>query len=47
MKYDELLDIDDTDKEIIKILQEDPELTHQEIADKIHKSQPAVGGAGY
>ena len=43
MKYDELLDIDDTDKEIIKILQEDPELTHQEIADKIHKSQPAVG----
>jgi DNA-binding Lrp family transcriptional regulator len=43
MKYDEILDIDDTDKEIIRILQDEPELTHQEIADKIHKSQPAVG----
>lgn len=43
MKYDELLDIDDTDKEIIMILQKDPEVTHSVIAEQIRKSQPAVG----
>ena len=43
MKYNDLLDIDDTDKEIIELLQEDPTITHSEIAEKVHKSQPAVG----
>ncbi len=43
MNYNELLDIDDTDKEIIEILQKKPESTHSAIAEKVHKSQPAVG----
>ena len=43
MKYDELLKIDDTDKHIIEILQEDPDTTHSVIAEKVRKSQPAVG----
>ena len=43
MKYDDLLEIDDVDKQIIEILQNNPEITHSEIADKVHKSQPAVG----
>ncbi len=43
MKYDELLKIDDTDKQIIEILQEDPDTTHSVIAEKVRKSQPAVG----
>ena len=38
-----MLDIDETDKKIISILQEDPETTHSAIAEKVHKSQPAVG----
>ncbi|NMC05567.1 MAG: winged helix-turn-helix domain-containing protein, partial [Candidatus Lokiarchaeota archaeon] len=36
-------DIDDDDIKILKIFQEDPEITHVEIAKKINKSQPAVG----
>jgi len=43
MKYDELLSIDDTDKKIIEILQEDPDTTHSVIAEKVRKLQPAVG----
>ena len=43
MKYDKLLDIDETDKRIMELLQDDPEMTHSEIAEKVHKSQPAVG----
>lgn len=43
MKYDEILEIDDTDKAIISILQEEPDTTHSVIAEKVHKSQPAVG----
>ena len=43
MKYDDLLEIDDTDKEIIELLQENPDITHSEISEKVHKSQPAVG----
>ena len=43
MKYNELLQIDDTDKEIIELLQKNPSITHNEIAEKVHKSQPAVG----
>jgi DNA-binding Lrp family transcriptional regulator len=36
-------DIDDDDIKILKIFQENPEITHVEIAKKINKSQPAVG----
>ncbi len=36
-------DIDDDDIKILKIFQEEPEITHVEIAKKINKSQPAVG----
>jgi Lrp/AsnC family leucine-responsive transcriptional regulator len=43
MKYNEILEIDDTDKEIIELLQKNPDITHSEIAEKVHKSQPAVG----
>lgn len=43
VKYDDILDIDETDKKIIELLQIDPEITHTEIAEKVHKSQPAVG----
>jgi Lrp/AsnC family leucine-responsive transcriptional regulator len=43
MNYDTLLDIDSTDKKIIELMQKNPELTHSEIADKIRKSQPAIG----
>jgi Lrp/AsnC family transcriptional regulator, leucine-responsive regulatory protein len=43
MKYDDVLDIDETDKKIIALLQNDPEMTHSDIAEKVHKSQPAVG----
>jgi len=37
------LKIDEVDKEIIQLLQKNPEMTHSEISDKVHKSQPAVG----
>ncbi|MFX0098887.1 MAG: Lrp/AsnC family transcriptional regulator [Candidatus Hodarchaeota archaeon] len=37
------LGIDNDDRKIMTLLQENPELTHSEIADKINKSQPAVG----
>ena len=43
MKYNDLLTIDDTDKKIIEILQENPDTTHSVIAEKVRKSQPAVG----
>lgn len=43
MKYDQILEIDDTDKEIIEILQKEPEMTHALIAEKVRKSQPAIG----
>ncbi len=36
-------EIDDDDVKILKIFQEEPEITHVEIARKINKSQPAVG----
>nr|MDO8085438.1 Lrp/AsnC family transcriptional regulator [Candidatus Sigynarchaeum springense] len=35
--------IDEDDVKILKIFQEEPEITHVEIAKKINKSQPAVG----
>ncbi|MHA1793401.1 MAG: Lrp/AsnC family transcriptional regulator [Promethearchaeota archaeon] len=38
-----LLGIDNDDRKIMSLLQKSPDLTHSEIADKINKSQPAVG----
>ncbi|MHA1646229.1 MAG: Lrp/AsnC family transcriptional regulator [Promethearchaeota archaeon] len=43
MDYNQILGIDNTDKKIIELLQENPEITHSEIAKKVNKSQPAVG----
>jgi len=41
--FNKILKIDDIDKQIITLLQENPDLTHADISEKIHKSQPAVG----
>lgn len=41
--FNEKLKIDEVDKQIIQLLQNDPEMTHSEISEKVHKSQPAVG----
>ena len=43
MKYDEILKIDESDKKIIELLQKNPNITHNEIAERVHKSMPAVG----
>ncbi|SRR6056297_756475 len=43
MKYDKLLEIDEDDKKIIQLLQNNCDITHKEIAEEIGKSQPAVG----
>ncbi len=37
------LNIDGIDREIIKLLIEEPEITHEEIARRVNRSQPAVG----
>ncbi len=37
------LNIDGIDREIIKLLIENPEITHEEIATRVNRSQPAVG----
>ncbi len=39
----EKLKLDDIDRQIISLVQEDPNLTHTEIATKINRSQPTVG----
>ncbi|GAB4307583.1 MAG: winged helix-turn-helix transcriptional regulator [Promethearchaeota archaeon] len=39
----ELLKLDEIDIKIISMLEEDPHLTHSEIARRIDRSQPAVG----
>ncbi len=39
----EKLKLDDVDRKIITLVQEDPNLTHTEIAEKIDRSQPTVG----
>ena len=39
----EKLKLDGIDKQIISLVQEDPNLTHTEIAEKIDRSQPTVG----
>jgi len=41
--FNEKLKIDEVDKQIIQLLQNNPEMTHSEISEKVHKSQPAVG----
>ncbi len=39
----EILKIDDIDKQIINLVQEQPNLTHTQIAQKVNRSQPTVG----
>ncbi len=39
----EVLKIDEVDKKIIQIVQEQPHLTHTEIASRVNRSQPTVG----
>ena len=39
----EKLRLDDIDRQIITLVQEDPNLTHTQIAEKINRSQPTVG----
>ncbi|MFW9823037.1 MAG: Lrp/AsnC family transcriptional regulator [Candidatus Thorarchaeota archaeon] len=39
----EKLKLDDIDRQIISLVQENPALTHTEIATKINRSQPTVG----
>ncbi len=39
----EKLKLDDIDKQIIRLVQESPDMTHTEIAEKIERSQPTVG----
>lgn len=39
----ELSDLDSIDKKIITLLQNDPSMTHTEIAKQINRSQPTVG----
>ena len=41
--FNKKLSIDEVDKTIITLLQSNPDMTHSEIAEKVHKSQPAVG----
>ncbi len=42
-KFNEILKIDDADKKIIEMIEENPDITHSAIAKEIEKSQPAVG----
>lgn len=39
----ERLKLDEIDRQIISIVQEDPNITHTDIAEKINRSQPTVG----
>lgn len=41
--FNEILSIDDADKKIIEMIEEDPDITYSDIAKEIEKSQPAVG----
>lgn len=43
MSLSEKLKFDDVDKKIITLLQESPDMTHNEIAEQIGRSQPTVG----
>ena len=37
------LKLDEIDRQIISIVQEDPSLTHTEIANRVNRSQPTIG----
>lgn len=39
----EKLEIDDIDQQIIKLIQDKPNITHTEIAENVNRSQPTVG----
>jgi DNA-binding Lrp family transcriptional regulator len=39
----QIFKIDDVDKSIIELVQDDPSLTHTQIAKKVNRSQPTVG----
>jgi DNA-binding Lrp family transcriptional regulator len=39
----EKLKLDDIDRQIISIVQEDPGMTHTEIAHRVNRSQPTIG----
>ena len=41
--FSDLLSIDEADKKIIEMMEENPGITHSDIAKEIEKSQPAVG----
>jgi len=41
--FNDILHIDDDDKKIIEMIEENPDITHSDIAKEIEKSQPAVG----
>ena len=41
--FEQLLGIDSSDKKIIEMIEENPDITHSDIAKEIDKSQPAVG----
>lgn len=41
--FTDLLGIDEDDKRIIEMIEENPDITHSSIAKEIEKSQPAVG----
>ncbi len=41
--FSDLLSIDEADKKIIEMMEENPDITHSDIAKEIEKSQPAVG----
>ena len=41
--FNEKLGIDNDDKRIIEMLEENPDITHSYIAEEIGKSQPAIG----
>ncbi|MCK4780271.1 MAG: AsnC family protein, partial [Candidatus Lokiarchaeota archaeon] len=41
--FSDLLSIDEADKKIIEMIEENPDITHSDIAKEIEKSQPAVG----
>jgi Lrp/AsnC family leucine-responsive transcriptional regulator len=43
MMIDSVLNIDEIDKNIIELIQEQPTLTHTEIAKKVNRSQPTIG----
>ena len=39
----EILGMDEIDQQIIQLIQEDPNLTHTEIATHVNRSQPTIG----